>query len=525
MDRRLRPCRHRVRSQPIELFDDVKAVRLPEGTAFDPGGIGKGLAGDLVAAALLDEGAGSVQVELGGDVRVAGPPWSGDEWQVQVDDVDHGAAVAATISLPEGGVATSSVMRRRWRRGGVDVHHLLDPSTGSSADTDLDAVTAVAPTLWWAEVVAKVALMAGSDRRPLGVRPLRHVRPARAVRRAPTLRDHPSTGDDAVNSQVWWFVARSSGIIAWALLTLSVVWGLLLSTKVSATRIAARKLRPAWILDLHRHLGGLAVIFTAIHLIGIAADSYVTFGWADIFVPMASEWKPGAVAFGVVSLYLLVAIEATSLAIRRLPRTAWRWVHRTSFVLYATATYHGILAGTDAGNQWFRVASWISIVVVVVLTVRLLVVLRRKSVSDRRRPVDSPEPAVVPLPIPADPDVVPCPSPALDAVHRRHRCADAVTDADRAAAGDAVGRSHPATARHGQRARCSARGRRCDVVAADHRAAGTTAADPATARRWRRPSHRRRRRRHRLDRPRRALAEVSSGGRGGDDLAPPPGTT
>ena len=149
--------------QPIELFDDVKAVRLPEGTAFDPGGIGKGLAGDLVAAALLDEGAGSVQVELGGDVRVAGPPWSGDEWQVQVDDRDHGAAVAATISLPEGGVATSSVVRRRWRRGDVDVHHLLDPSTGSSADTDLDAVTAVAPTLWWAEVVAKVALMAGSD--------------------------------------------------------------------------------------------------------------------------------------------------------------------------------------------------------------------------------------------------------------------------------------------------------------------------------------------------------------------------
>ena len=205
-----------------------------------------------------------------------------------------------------------------------------------------------------------------------------------------------------MNSQVWWFVARSSGIIAWALLTLSVVWGLLLSTKVSATRIAARKLRPAWILDLHRHLGGLAVIFTAIHLIGIAADSYVTFGWADIFVPMASEWKPGAVAFGVVSLYLLLAIEVTSLAIRRLPRTAWRWVHRTSFLLYATATYHGILAGTDAGNQWFRVA--------------LLDLDRRRRRADgssarraapqvRVRSPDHrsipPEPAVVPLPIPA----------------------------------------------------------------------------------------------------------------------------
>ena len=149
-------------SQPIELFADVRAVRLPEGCRFDPGGIGKGLAGDLVAAALLANGATSVQIELGGDVRVAGRPWSGDHWQVRVDDADHGADHAATISLPAGGVATSSVVRRRWRRGGAFLHHLLDPATGRSAETDLDAVTCVAPTLWWAEVVAKVALTAGS---------------------------------------------------------------------------------------------------------------------------------------------------------------------------------------------------------------------------------------------------------------------------------------------------------------------------------------------------------------------------
>ncbi|HSL73111.1 MAG TPA: FAD:protein FMN transferase [Ilumatobacteraceae bacterium] len=149
-------------NQPIELFADVRAVRLPAGCRFDPGGIGKGLAGDLVAAALLADGASAVQVELGGDVRVAGRPWGGQSWQVHVDDHDHGAEHAATISLPAGGVATSSVVRRRWRRGGTSVHHLIDPATGRSAQTDLDAVTCVAPTLWWAEVVAKVALAAGS---------------------------------------------------------------------------------------------------------------------------------------------------------------------------------------------------------------------------------------------------------------------------------------------------------------------------------------------------------------------------
>jgi hypothetical protein len=175
-----------------------------------------------------------------------------------------------------------------------------------------------------------------------------------------------------VNSQVWWFVARSSGIIAWALLTLSVCWGLLLST-----RLLARRVSPAWLLDLHRHLGGLAVVFTGVHLIGLVADSYVTFGWAELFIPMASSWKPGAVAFGIVAFYLLLAVEITSLAMRRLPRSLWRWVHRSSFALFGFATYHGIAAGTDAGNVWYRIVTWTSIGVVVSLTLVLVVTARR----------------------------------------------------------------------------------------------------------------------------------------------------
>ena len=115
---------------PIELYPEISAVRLPAGTRFDPGGIGKGMAGDMVAAALLEVGAESVQIELGGDVRVAGPSWTGGPWQVQLDDSDHGVLRPATITLAEGGVATSSVARRRWRRGDVEVHHLVDARTG-----------------------------------------------------------------------------------------------------------------------------------------------------------------------------------------------------------------------------------------------------------------------------------------------------------------------------------------------------------------------------------------------------------
>jgi thiamine biosynthesis lipoprotein len=153
-----------VSTEAIELYPEISAVRLPPGTRFDPGGIGKGMAGDMVAASLQAAGAEAVQVELGGDVRVAGPSWSDGPWQVQLDDPHHGQSCPATISLAGGGVATSSVLRRRWRRGDVDVHHLIDANTGRSAVTDLDAVTIVGPTLWWAEVVAKVVLIRGSAR-------------------------------------------------------------------------------------------------------------------------------------------------------------------------------------------------------------------------------------------------------------------------------------------------------------------------------------------------------------------------
>lgn len=185
-----------------------------------------------------------------------------------------------------------------------------------------------------------------------------------------------------MNSQIWWFVSRSSGIIAWALLSLSVCWGLFISTKA-----VAKASTPAPLLDLHRFLGGLAVVFTAIHLTGLWADEYVEFGWAELFVPMKSEWKPGPVAWGIVGLYLLVAVESTSLMMKHLPRRLWRWIHRLSLPLYLTATYHGIAAGTDKSNEAFRLAALASVNVVAFLAIVLILAARRSAITapTRRR--------------------------------------------------------------------------------------------------------------------------------------------
>ena len=145
--------------------------------------------------------------------------------------------------------------------------------------------------------------------------------------------------------EIWWYIARATGLVAWALAVTSLLLGLAL-----ATRAMGPKPKGPWLLDLHRWLGGLAVVFTAAHVGGLIADSYVTFDLVDAIVPFASEWRPGAVAWGVLALWLMVAIEITSLLMRRLPKRLWRAVHLSSYLLAVAATLHGVTAGSDVGH-------------------------------------------------------------------------------------------------------------------------------------------------------------------------------
>jgi thiamine biosynthesis lipoprotein len=137
-----------------------QTVRLPEGAAIDPGGIGKGLAADIVAEKMLEAGARGVCVNVGGDLRVAGRPPTPAGWTVGVDD-PFGGPPLTTLSLQEGAIATSSRLGRTWMRSGVLRHHLLEPATGQPASTRLAAVTVVAGRGWWAEVLAKAIFLAG----------------------------------------------------------------------------------------------------------------------------------------------------------------------------------------------------------------------------------------------------------------------------------------------------------------------------------------------------------------------------
>jgi thiamine biosynthesis lipoprotein len=140
----------------VHLDRDTRTIRLDPDVRLDLGGIAKGYAADRAGEVL--SAAGPCLVNIGGDLAARGVPEDG-AWAVGVE-VDEGAL---TLSLARGAMATSGRDRRRWRRGGVAAHHVIDPGTGLSAVTDLLRVTTIASSAAWAEILATGFLVAGAD--------------------------------------------------------------------------------------------------------------------------------------------------------------------------------------------------------------------------------------------------------------------------------------------------------------------------------------------------------------------------
>ena len=133
-------------------------IMRPPGVHLDSGGLAKGMAADLMAAALA--GCATWMVDCRGDLRLGGT--SGRERDVNVDDPFAAGGVVHTLRIRRGAIATSGITRRAWAGG----HHLTDPRTGRPADTGLVQVTALADTGLQAEVRGKAALLAGPEAAP-----------------------------------------------------------------------------------------------------------------------------------------------------------------------------------------------------------------------------------------------------------------------------------------------------------------------------------------------------------------------
>ena len=179
----------------------------------------------------------------------------------------------------------------------------------------------------------------------------------------------PRTGDS------WpWLLSRAAGVTAYVALSLDVVLGLLVSTRLG-DRIFAR----GSAIELHRWLSASALGLSGAHATVLLLGDHVRFDALDALLPFASAFKPLAVGVGVLGLHLALAVHF-SFELRSLigPGT-WRRLHYASFGVFALATGHAALAGTDAGAPWLAMLLASSTALVAGLTVHRVVVATRRA--------------------------------------------------------------------------------------------------------------------------------------------------
>jgi thiamine biosynthesis lipoprotein len=150
---------------PLNLIswdESSRSICLPEDMQLDFGGIAKGWAAGQVVGRLHP--LGSVLMNCGGDIAMNGPLPDGSPWEIGIyKPFDRSSGYIGTLYLQHGcGVATSATDRRRWLQNGALRHHIIDPASGLSAETDVVSATVVAPGSVEAEAAAKSVLIRGS---------------------------------------------------------------------------------------------------------------------------------------------------------------------------------------------------------------------------------------------------------------------------------------------------------------------------------------------------------------------------
>lgn len=140
---------------------------------------------------------------------------------------------------------------------------------------------------------------------------------------------------------VAWLVARSSGLVAFGLLTVSMWLGLAMSTRI----LGARRQKP--LLAWHRTIVWTALSMVGLHVLALLADPTIHFGPAAVLVPFAAAWHPAGVAAGVVTGWLLLMLAASFRLRKWIGQRGWRRLHYASFAAFALSLGHALAVGTD----------------------------------------------------------------------------------------------------------------------------------------------------------------------------------
>jgi sulfoxide reductase heme-binding subunit YedZ len=164
------------------------------------------------------------------------------------------------------------------------------------------------------------------------------------------------------SSPAIWYAARASGVAAYVVLSLVVCLGLTLGKKAQSSRWPRFSIE-----DVHRFGGLLVGSLVGVHVLAIAADSFLPFSLTQLLVPFTASYRPLWTGLGIAAAELLVALAITNHYRRRLPYRFWRRAHYLNFAVWTFASLHGLMGGTDRGAPWLAILYGLSVAAVLTL--------------------------------------------------------------------------------------------------------------------------------------------------------------
>ena len=195
----------------------------------------------------------------------------------------------------------------------------------------------------------------------------------------------PPSGMSSVH--MWWYLGRAGGFVAYGLLFASVALGLAVSSRVFDGMLA----RP-WVFEMHQFLSLFVLLAMLFHALVLLPDPYAQFTPEELLVPFASPYRPVPLAVGIIVLYGSIVVSASFYLKGLIGQRGWRVLHYGSFALFVGAMIHGILAGTDSGEQWAQLTYLSSGLAVLFLSFFRILASRRVSQGEKRAQAPTAEP-------------------------------------------------------------------------------------------------------------------------------------
>jgi sulfoxide reductase heme-binding subunit YedZ len=184
--------------------------------------------------------------------------------------------------------------------------------------------------------------------------------------------------------QLWWYVTRAAGIMAYLLLWFSTVWGLAVTSKIFDPLLDR-----IFTYDFHQFISLLAIGFILLHVLVLTVDRYLPYSTWQILIPFLSPYRPLWVGIGVIAFYIILLVTVTFYIRGRIGMRAFRIIHISSLLGYLGVTLHGLYAGTDSPLLAMQLIYEGTGLVVIFLTVHWLTVLYQRRLEKAQAVVAS----------------------------------------------------------------------------------------------------------------------------------------